>query len=129
MTSISKREAVGWARLWAALLKAVLFIPLTDGMAEVAEKISSVQIGGSPDFEGDEGIEVKWWREALKPSENFRRDVAALIGSNTSAVLMFVRKTNVSVTPELFSKYNPTMVHTVIGDEHDKKLGEMLKRR
>jgi uncharacterized membrane protein len=124
-----KREAVGWARVWGALLNAVLFVPITTGMVEAADKVASPSTGLPADGEDDEGKEIKWWRESLKHSDNFRRDVAALISPNSSAVLMLARKINISEALKHLGSYGETIVHTTINDEQDEKLSAMLKRR
>jgi len=128
---LSKREVSEWAKLWGALLRSTLFVPLVDGMVEAADNVScpAVQIGCSPDVEGDECPEIKWWRESLKPSENFRRDVAALISPNSSAVLILARRINMTEAVEHFGKYATTIVHTTISAKQDEKLKEMLRRR
>jgi len=128
---LTKREAVGWARLWGALLNAILFVPLTDGMAEAADKIACprVQIDCSSEVEGDECDEIKWWRESLKGSGNFRRDVAALISPNSSAVLLLASKVRTSDAIESLGKFEMMIVRTTISDAQDDKLRRMLKRR
>ena len=128
---LTEREAGAWARVWGALLKSVLFVPLTDGMAEAADNVAcpSVQVGCSSDVEGDECAEIKWWRESLTHSQNFRRDVAALISPNNSAVLMLERKREPSNVLERLGKYGNMIVHTTISAAQDEKLNKMLKRR
>jgi len=128
---LSQREAVGWARVWGALLKAVLFIPLTDGMAEAADKVAypSVQAGCSSDNEGGECNEIEWWRESLKCSDDFRRDVAALISPNSSALLMLVRKIDVAKALQKLGHHGDMLVHATVSAAQDEKLIEMLKRR
>jgi uncharacterized membrane protein len=125
---LSRREAVAWARVWGALLKAILFVPITDGMAEAADKLAcpSVQVGCSPEAEGDECNEIKWWRESLKQSQNFRRDVAALVSPNSSAVLMLVRNIKLSDALQNLEKYANTIVHTTISATQDEQLSKML---
>jgi hypothetical protein len=100
-------------------------------MVEAADNVScpAVHIGCSPDVEGDECREVKWWRESLRSSENFRRDVAALVGPNSSTVLMLARKIKISDALEHFRKHASTIVHTAISVKQDEKLTQMLKRR
>jgi uncharacterized membrane protein len=128
---LTKREAVAWAQVWGALLKAILFVPITDGISEAADKFAypSVQPGWPPEVEPDECNEIKWWRESLKQAQNFRRDAAALIGPNTSAVLMLVRKIKLSDALENLEKYATTIVHTTISAGQDEQLSRMLKRK
>jgi uncharacterized membrane protein len=128
---LSKTGVSEWAKIWGALLKSTLFVPLVNGMVEAADNLGcpSVQIHCSPDVEGDECREIKWWRESLKPSENFPRDLAALISRNSSAVLLLARKVKISEALEHFEKYATTIVHTTISPKQDEKLSAMLKQR
>jgi len=128
---LTKREAVAWARLWGALLKAILFVPITDGMAAAADMVAcpSVQVGCSPEIAGDECDEIKWWRQSLQQSDSFRRDVAALIGPNSSAILMLARNLKVSDVLERFCNDGAMMVHTTINARQDERLSKILERR
>jgi len=128
---LTEREPGAWARVWGALLKSVLFVPITDGLAEAAHNVAcpSVQVGCSSDGDGDECAEIKWWRESLKHSQNFRRDVAALINPNNSAVLILERKREPSNALESLGKYGNLIVHTTISAAQDEKLNKMLKQR
>jgi len=128
---LSRREAVAWARVWGALLKAVLFVPLTDGLAQAADKVAcpSVQDDCSPEAQGDECSEIKWWQESLEPSKYFRRDVAALIVSDTSAILILAKTMEASAALKELRKHGNMIMHTTISPEQDQKLNGLLKGR
>jgi uncharacterized membrane protein len=126
---LSKREAVGWARIWGSLLNSALFIPLTEGMVEAAGEvaIASQQINPSISVNGKDSCEAKWWRESLQDSENFQRDLSASIVPNSSAILMMLRTPKVSSVLEYLRNYGSTIVHTTINTTQDQKLTAMLK--
>jgi len=127
---LSKREAVGWARVWGALLNSAFFLPLTAGMVEAADEIalSSKRIGPSPLKAHEEYHEARWWRESLQDSENFQRDLSALITANSSAILMMLRTPKVSKVLESLRNYGSTIVHTTVSTAQDESLSAMLKK-
>ena len=128
---LSKREGVSWARVWGALMKSALFVPLTDGLVDAVDKMAcpSVQIECSPILAGDECGEIKWWRDVFETSENFRRDVSSLVNANSSAILMMLTMPNVSSALDQLSNYGSTIVHTTISSALDDELRAMLNGR
>jgi uncharacterized membrane protein len=127
---LSKREAVGWARIWGSLLNSALFVPLTEGMVEAVDEVTVPlrRIGPSSPKDGKESCEAKWWRESLHDSENFKRDLSALVTANSSAILMMLRTPRISKVLESLRNYGNTIVHTTVSTAQDDKLSVMLKR-
>jgi hypothetical protein len=126
---LSKREAVGWARIWGSLLNSALFVPLTEGMIEAADEVtlSSKRISPSSLKDREESCEARWWRESLADSENFQRDLSASISANSSAILMMLRTPKVSKALENLRNYGSTIVHTTISTPQDEGLRDILK--
>jgi uncharacterized membrane protein len=126
---LSKREAGGWARIWGTLLNTALFVPLTAGMVEAADEVAlpSNRIGPSSHRDGEESCEARWWRDSLQDSENFKRDLSALITANSSAILMMLRTPKVSRVLENLRNYGSTIVHTTVSAAQDERLRVMLK--
>ena len=126
---LSKGEAGGWARIWGALLNSALYVPLTEGMVEAADEVTlpPKRIPSSLAKDGEESREARWWRESLQDSENFTRDLSALITANSSAILMMLRTPRVSKVLERLRNYGTTIVHTTVNDAQDEKLRAMLK--
>jgi uncharacterized membrane protein len=127
---LSKREAGGWARIWGSLLNSALFVPLTQGMVEAANEVTVPLkgIGPSSPKHGEESCEASWWRESLQDSENFKRDLSALVTANSSAILMMLRTPKVSKVLEGLRNYGSTIVHTTVNQAQDERLRTMLKR-
>jgi uncharacterized membrane protein len=125
---LSKGEAVGWARIWGALLNSALFVPLTRGMVEAADKVALPSRRTSPSSlrDGEESCVAGWWRESLEDSENFQRDLSASITANSSAILMMLRTPRVSKALENLRNYGSTIVHTTISTAQDEKLRAIL---
>ena len=126
---LSKREGVGWARIWGALLNSALFVPITQGMVEAAGEVSLPprRIRTSPLKAGEESCEARWWRESLADSENFQRDLSASITADSSAILMMLRMAQVSKALAKLRNYGSTIVHTTISSAQDDKLSALLR--
>jgi uncharacterized membrane protein len=126
---LSKRKAVGWARIWGSLLNSALFVPLTLGMVEAANEVALPSRRTNPSSlkDGEESCEARWWRDALQDSENFKRDLSALITANSSAILMMLRTPRISKALEDLRNYGSTIVHTRVNTAQDERLRAMLK--
>lgn len=126
---LSTYAAVGWARLWSSLLNTTLFIPLAEVIVEVADGIAP------PDGSlravrqsSDESPEARWWRESLEHSENFKRDVGALMVRNGSAIFILLRSTDATKALRQLGNYGDTLVHTAISREQDEKMQAILDK-
>jgi uncharacterized membrane protein len=124
---LSKCEAAGWARMWRSLLSSTLFLPFTGVMVEVADGIGFSSRTASPARAiTEESWEAKWWRDSLDLSVDFKRDVAALIGPNGSAIFMLLHAATVSIALKQLRNYGDTIVHTSLSAEQDDKMLAML---
>jgi len=126
---LSKREAVGWARIWGALLNSVMFVPLTQVMVEAANEVAppAKRISTSSLKYGEESSEAKWWRESLEDSENFRRDLSASITANSSAILILLMTPGISQALGNLRNYGGTIIHTTVSPAQDEKVLTILK--
>lgn len=75
---------------------------------------------------GEVMIESQWWRDSLEAANDFKRDVAALMAANASAIFMLLRARNTAVVLKQLSTYGDTIVHTSLNSEQDEKLNAML---
>ena len=125
---LSKSEAASWARMWGSLLSSTIFVPLTGAMIDAANGIAT--------FAGHERRteparccappEAKWWRERLHLSDNFRRDVAALMAPGGSAIFMLLRSARAAIALEQLRDYGDTIVHTSLNTDQDDMVLAML---
>ena len=129
--NLSKREPVGWAKVWGALFKSALFVPLTDGMVAAVDRVTcpSVDAGCSPTNPGEDRNEINWWGDVFSTSGNFRRDVAALVRANSSAIILLLRNIKASDALIHLRNYGNTIIHTSLSEEQDRKLDELLEVR
>ncbi len=122
------RDGPGWARLWGSLLSSTLFMPLTEVMVKAADGLSfsprqPLEHRRPPD---ESVVESQWWCDSLKAADDFRRDVAALMAGNASAIFMLLRARNTAAVLRQLSNYGDTIVHTSLSHEQDEKLLKLL---
>jgi len=123
---LNKREAVGWAKIWGALFKSALFVPLTDGLVEAVNRVTTPPVPVGYPSNSVEEYEIRWWEDMFTTSENFRRDLSALISANSSAIFMLLRNIRASDTLMHLRNYGNTIIHTTLSAEQDRALQELL---
>ena len=117
----------GWARLWGSLLSATLFQPVTEVMVAATSGLVFTANGSHQRTpESRRSLESEWWCKSLAGSGNFKRDVAALIAPNGSAIFMLFRNQDAATVLRQLRNYGDTLVHTTLSAEQDEKLREML---
>ena len=124
----STRDGASWARLWGSLLSSTLFVPLTEVMVKAADGLTfsprqPLEHRRPPD---EAVVESQWWCDSLETANNFKRDVAALMAGNASAIFMLLRARNTATVLKQLSNYGDTIVHTPLSSEQDEKLHKML---
>ena len=126
---LSTGEAVRWARLWGSLLKTTLFLPFANLIVEAADEIT---VPGKPaqtlKQTSVETVEARWWRQALEHSENFKRDVAALMSANGSAIFVLLLTADATKALKQLGNYGDTIVHTSISTKHDEAIHAILRK-
>lgn len=130
---LSTKEGVGWARLWGSLLGSTLFMPGTEVLVDAVNGIrfssNAFSKNENPALSRATPRQTReggWWQEALRRSENFKRDVAALIEPNGSAIFMLLRSADVPVVLKQLRNYGDTIVHTSVSSEHDQRMLRLL---
>ncbi|PWT89557.1 MAG: hypothetical protein C5B55_11175 [Blastocatellia bacterium] len=125
---LSTYKGSGWARLWGSLLGTMLFLPLSEVMVQVADGIAFSPNNGKAITRNTNGStpESEWWTKSLENSGNFKRDVAALMVANGSAIFMLLRSHNAAPALKQLGNYGNTIVHTSLSAEQDEKLCALL---
>lgn len=122
------KEEGAWARLWGSFLSLALFNPLTEGVIDVINNLaqaSGAQINAEADSR--KGLpNVKWWRESLLLSDEFVRDVGAMIHPGDSAIFTFLQTDRPEVVFKQLRNYGGLMVHTTLSPEQDQMLKNVL---
>ncbi len=120
-------DGARWARLWGSLLSTTLFSPLTEVMVKAADGLAFMPRQPLDHRRPDEVTsEAEWWRDSLEAANNFKRDVAALMACNASAIFMLLRAQNTALVLKQLSDYGDTIVHTAVSAEQDEKLNALL---
>ena len=70
--------------------------------------------------------EGTWWQQALKQSDDFKRDVAALVGPSGSAIFMLLKTADAPVILRQLGNYGDTIIHTSLSSEHDDTMLALL---
>ncbi len=122
------KEGAVWGRLWGSFLSLALFVPITDGITGAAGDVSAAsgaQTGAQP---GPQGIvpDVKWWKETLSISDEFVRDVGAMIQPGDSALFMLLRTSRPGIVLLQLRNYGGTPLHIPLSPEQDNKLRAVL---
>lgn len=117
-------ETARWARLWGSLLNSTFFLPLTEAMVEAANAMSigAQRVATATKLDREETFETKWWRESLEHAEDFKRDVAALMIPQGSAIFILLRTDNASTVLKQLGNYGDTIVHTTVSSKQDEKM-------
>ena len=125
---LSTYRGAGWARLWGSLLSSTLFMPVTDLMVDASNNLTLQRydraVVGVSSRLTREGT---WWQQALKQSEDFKRDVAAVIAPSGSAIFMLLKTTDAPVILKQLGNYGDTIIHTSLSSEHDETMLALLK--
>lgn len=120
-------EAAPWARIWGSLLNTTLFLPMAEVIIEAANGIDmATDLSRTSRQHLHATPEAQWWRESLEQSGNFKRDTAALLNANGSAIFILLRRAEPSKVLQLLRNYGDTIVHTSIVSEQDKKMQAIL---
>lgn len=124
----STREGARWARLWGSLLSSTLFLPLTEEMVKTADGLtfSPRQPSDERRPPGESVMESQWWCDSLESANNFRRDVAALMAGNASAIFILLRARNTAAVLQQLSNYGDTIVHAPLSIEQHENLLRLL---
>jgi len=121
-------EEESWARLWGSLLSLVLFNSLADGIVDTARNLADacgVQSDGG--FETRRVLpDVKWWRETLCLSDDFVRDVGAMIQPGDSALFALLHTDKRGVVLQQLRNYGGILVSTSLSPEQDQALNQVL---
>ena len=120
-------EAAPWARFWGSLLNTTLFLPRAEVIVEAADGIDTASDLSPASRQNSHATsEAQWWRESLQHSQNFKRDTAALMNTNGSAIFLWLRTADPSKVLQLLRNYGDTILHTSIVSEQDKKMQALL---
>ena len=123
---LSANETTWWASLWGSLLGVTLFLPTATQLAEAASVVSN---GGRKESNGHSHSpcgDPSWWRSELGISEDFLRDVGAVVKPGASAIFMRLLAENIPVALGRLQNYGSMVIHTRLTPEQDDKISSFF---
>jgi uncharacterized membrane protein len=123
-------EGTAWARLWGSFLSLVLFVPVTERMTDAASQVAAAF--GAPKSEASAARasvpDAMWWKEGLRISQEFLRDVGAMMGLGGSALFMLLQTSELGAVLRQLRNYGGSLLYTSLGPEQEKELRVVLGR-
>jgi uncharacterized membrane protein len=125
---LNTEEESAWVRLWGSFLSLTLFVPSTEKIVEAAKDFSAATgVRANPKIEPRKiSPDVKWWRESLCLSNDFVRDVGAMIQPGDSALFMLLHANDLGKVLRELRNYGGTPLHTTLSPEQDRTLKDVL---
>ena len=116
------------ASLWGSLLSLVFFHSLKDGIVDTTRNLfDACGVQTSEEIEPRKGApDVKWWREILCLSNEFVRDVGAIIQPGDSALFLLLQTDKPGLVVQQLRNYGGVLVNTTLSPEQDQKLKDVL---
>lgn len=119
--NLSREEGSRWARLWGAFIKATLFQPFTDRLSKAATKVAS---NGNASSNGE--LRGDWWVADVGLSENFVRDVGALVQPGESAIISLAERFDPYVASNIMRDSGGSMIYTSLTTDQVSKVRQEL---
>ena len=120
-------EPHSWVKLWSSLLSGTLFIQGAHVLVEAAESLAcSEPRVCQPTYSGSAGQLLRWWRDSVGLSDDFRRDLAAALSSSGSAIFMFFNSTAAAELLPHLGTFCDTIVHATLMPEQDEEVAEFI---
>jgi uncharacterized membrane protein len=125
---LTTEDVSAWARLWGSFLSLALFVPSTERMVDAAGDLSAATgARANANIEARKIVpDVRWWRENLCISDEFVRDVGAMIQPGDSALFMLLHTNELGVVLRQLRNRGGTPLHTTLSPEQDQKLNDVL---
>ena len=120
-------EPNSWIRLWSALLGGALFIHGAHVLVEAAESLACRPlVEFHPTHSRNSNQELKWWRDSVRLSNDFRRDLAAALSTGGSALFLLFHSTKAAAVLPHLRTFGDTIVHTALTPEQDEQVARLV---
>ena len=123
--NLSREEGSRWARLWGAFIKCTLFQPFTERMSQAAVKVSSRE-NRNADLKTVEALTPDWWLSDVGISDDFVRDVGALVQPGESAIISLAERFDPKLTSKVLRDCGGSLIYTCLSDEQVNKVRREL---
>jgi len=121
-------EGAAWGGLFGGLIGALLMAPFTGGASAAAAlaagSLSGVALGATAG-----AIDAESWKEDYGISEDFVRNVGAMVQPGDSAIFALLRTINPDVVAAQFKGYGGTILRTTLNADQQAKVEATLHAR
>jgi len=125
---MTTEEGAGWGALFGSLIGmtlGALAIPFTGGTSAA---VAGTLGGGALGAVGG-AIDADWWKDVYGISEDFVRDIGALVQPGDSAIFALLRTANPVYVAEQFRGYGGTVLHSTLTPAHKAKVESVLESK
>jgi len=124
----TEAQEVARARLWGSFLSLALFLPSSNKLVDFANDLTAATNGKTGAAVAARRItpDVRWWRESLCISDEFVRDVSAMIQPGDSALFMLLHTNELGSVLHQMRNHGGTPLYTTLSPEQDEQLNDLL---
>jgi uncharacterized membrane protein len=123
--NLSREEGSRWARLWGAFIKATLFQPFTERLSKAAAKVTNSE-KQNKEQESRATLNRDWWVSEVGISDDFVRDVGALVQPGESAIITLAEKIEPHFALSVLRDSGGSLIYTSLSDEQMTKVRREL---
>jgi uncharacterized membrane protein len=122
-------EGAGWGALWGSLIGLTLAIPFTAGAtaAVAAGALAVGALGGGTLGALGGALDAEWWKDTVGISDEFVRDVGAMVQPGDSAIFALVRSADPEYVANMFRGYGGTVLRSSLTKEQANKVQAVLE--
>lgn len=122
--NLSREEGTHWARLWGGFIKATLFQPFTERLSIAALKVAGREDGSR---NGEQAtLKRDWWVSDVGISDDFVRDVGALVQPGESAIIALSEEFDPQVAQNVLRDCGGALIHLSLTGEQVAKVKQEL---
>jgi uncharacterized membrane protein len=111
----------------AGLVLGAIAAPVTAGASVVAGTVAAGFVGGGVLGAAGGALDAKWWKDDFGISDDFVKDVGALVQPGDSAIFALVRRANPDIVASEFRNYGGTVLSSTLTPEQANKAQAVLK--
>jgi uncharacterized membrane protein len=112
-----------WGSLWGSLIGLTLAIPFTAG-ASGAVVAGALAVGALGAAGG--AIDADWWKNSYSISDDFVREVGAMVQPGDSAIFALLRRADPAYVAEQFRGFGGTVLRSTLTKEQADKVQAVL---
>lgn len=102
---VTTGEGAAWGGLWGSLIGLTLAIPFT---AAAAGTLAAGALGGGALGAATGALDVEFWRDTVGISEDFIREVGAMVQPGDSAIFVLIRRADPAYVADQFRGFGGT---------------------